>query len=64
MVGLTGQVNQRVGQLSTGWRQRLAQATAIVHRPRLLFLDEPTSRVDPKARRAVWDLIYTFTLYG
>ncbi|MBN2548777.1 MAG: ABC transporter ATP-binding protein [Anaerolineales bacterium] len=50
--------DQRVSSLSVGWRQRLALATAIVHRPRLLFLDEPTSGVDPLARRAFWDLIY------
>ncbi len=58
LVGLRGQEDQRVSRLSTGWRQRLALATAIVHEPRLLFLDEPTSGVDPRARRAFWDLIY------
>jgi ABC-2 type transport system ATP-binding protein len=64
LVGLRGQENQRVGELSTGWRQRLALATAIVHQPRLLFLDEPTSGVDPRARRAFWDLIYELVEQG
>ena len=58
LVGLTGQENQLVSNLSVGWRQRLALAAAIVHSPKLLFLDEPTSGVDPVARRAFWDLIY------
>ncbi len=58
LVGLQDQENLRVSKLSTGWRQRVALATAIVHRPQLLFLDEPTSGVDPRARRAFWDLIY------
>ena len=64
LVGLRGQENQRVSGLSTGWRQRLALATAIVHEPRLLFLDEPTSGVDPRARRAFWDLIYELVERG
>jgi ABC-2 type transport system ATP-binding protein len=64
LVGLTGAERQLVSELSTGWRQRLALATAIVHRPRLLFLDEPTSGVDPKARRTFWDLIYTLVENG
>ena len=58
LTGLVELKKQRIGQLSVGWRQRLALATAIVHKPRLLFLDEPTSGVDPAARRAFWDLIY------
>jgi ABC-2 type transport system ATP-binding protein len=58
LMGLREHESQRVSGLSVGWRQRLALATAIVHRPQLLFLDEPTSGVDPKARRAFWDLIY------
>lgn len=64
LVGLKGAERQMVSELSTGWRQRLALATAIVHRPRLLFLDEPTSGVDPRARRAFWDLIYTLVEDG
>jgi ABC-2 type transport system ATP-binding protein len=59
LVGLGAMRNERISALSTGWRQRVALGTAIVHQPRLLFLDEPTSGVDPNARRAFWDLIYT-----
>jgi ABC-2 type transport system ATP-binding protein len=63
-MGLTGQENERVSNLSTGWRQRLALGTAIIHQPRLLFLDEPTSGVDPAARRSFWDLIYELVDQG
>jgi ABC-2 type transport system ATP-binding protein len=63
-LGLETVQNQRVQNLSTGWRQRTALATAIVHQPGLLFLDEPTSGVDPLARRAFWDLIYTLSAQG
>jgi ABC-2 type transport system ATP-binding protein len=64
LVGLRSQERERVSNLSTGWRQRLALGTAIVHRPQLLFLDEPTSGVDPTARRAFWDLIYNLVSEG
>jgi ABC-2 type transport system ATP-binding protein len=50
--------DELVGSLPVGWRQRLSLAVAIVHNPRLIFLDEPTSGVDPTARRLFWDLIY------
>ena len=64
LTGLSDHARQRVSNLSTGWKQRLALGAAIIHHPRLLFLDEPTSGVDPTARRAFWDLIYDVVAQG
>jgi ABC-2 type transport system ATP-binding protein len=52
------------GHLSGGWRQRLSFATAIVHEPKIVFLDEPTSGVDPVSRRQFWELVYNLSAEG
>ncbi|RBM14391.1 ABC transporter ATP-binding protein [Streptomyces sp. PT12] len=57
LVGLTEQAGTRVEDLSGGQRQRLAIASALVHGPELLFLDEPTAALDPQARRALWQVL-------
>jgi len=56
--------NQLAGHLSGGWKQRLALAACVLHRPKLLLLDEPTAGVDAKARREFWDLIHDMASEG
>ena len=57
-LGLTQVAGQAVRSLPLGWRQKLAFSVALVHQPRIVFLDEPTSGVDPITRRQFWELIY------
>ncbi len=64
MSGLADHVNRSTGDLPLGWKQRLALGCAVLHEPPVLFLDEPTSGVDPLARRAFWEVIRELSTGG
>ncbi|HTL61026.1 MAG TPA: ABC transporter ATP-binding protein [Nitrospira sp.] len=64
MAGLRGRESALTGTLPTGWKQRLALGCAVLHRPPILFLDEPTSGVDPISRRQFWELIHSMAAEG
>jgi ABC-2 type transport system ATP-binding protein len=64
LAGLDGRSDELVANLSGGWKQRLALGCSILHKPAILFLDEPTGGVDPRSRRLFWDIIYDLAFAG
>ncbi|MDH4223159.1 MAG: ABC transporter ATP-binding protein [candidate division Zixibacteria bacterium] len=64
MADLEDKRGRKTGELALGWKQRLALGCALLHNPPILFLDEPTSGVDPVSRRNFWDMIYSFSDKG
>ena len=63
-IGLSKYLKYLAANLSGGWKQRLALACAVVHRPKILFLDEPTAGIDPVSRRVMWDFLYDLSRSG